>query len=110
MNLTCRAGPDSAYKDLGYLLQGESETIEGRDLESTWWWILNPDWQGHCWVWAGGVDATCIPDDLPVITAPPLPVDKTPVCKSNLGKDDCIAAGGTYLDATATRSPMCQCP
>jgi CSLREA domain-containing protein len=108
MNLTCRSGPDSAYEDQGYLLEGESATVEGQNLEGTWWWILNPDWQGHCWVWSGGVEAVCIPEDLRVIIPPPLP--PTLVCESSLNEADCVAAGGTYVDATQTRAPMCVCP
>ena len=111
INLTCRFGPDSAYKELGYLLQGESATIEGRNGDSTWWWIPNPDWQGYCWVWDGGGDAICIPEDLAQIKAPPLPTP-TPTqlaCRSNLPQQECIAAGGTYSSG-ATSAPTCTCP
>ncbi len=108
LNLTCRSGPDSAYEDMGYLLEGESSTVEGRNAEGTWWWILNPDWQGHCWVWSGGAEAACIPEDLQVIVPPPLP--PALVCESSLNEADCVAAGGTYLDSRASSAPVCQCP
>jgi hypothetical protein len=111
MNLTCRFGPASVYHELGYLLLGESATVEGRNADSTWWWIPNPDWQGYCWVWDGGGDAICIPEDLQVIAAPPPPTPTpTPLaCTSDLGPDACAAAGGTYSGG-ATTAPVCNCP
>lgn len=75
-NLTCRFGPDTVYQPLGYLLEGESAAVEGVNTEETWLWILNPDANGHCWVWEGGVEATC-PSEVPVIAAPPTPVPPT---------------------------------
>jgi CSLREA domain-containing protein len=110
MNLTCRSGPDSAYEEQGYLLEGESAAVEGRNADSTWWWIPNPDWQGHCWVWDGGGDAICIPEDLPEIAAPPLPTEEPPACRIDLDRDACIEAGGTYVDEGATAAARCVCP
>jgi CSLREA domain-containing protein len=110
MNLTCRSGPATVYDELGYLLENESAVVEGRNAESTWWWILNPDWQGHCWVWAGGVDAACIPEDLQLIAAPPLPTEEPPVCTSDLDQDACIEAGGKYEDGGAVAASTCHCP
>ena len=115
-NLTCRFGPASVYHALGYLLLGESATVEGRNADSTWWWIPNPDWQGYCWVWDGVGEAICIPEDLEVIAAPPPPTPTpTPapaplVCTSDLGPDACAAAEGTYDDGGGTAAPTCTCP
>ena len=71
MNLTCRYGPASEYEERGYLLAGETALVEGRNVEGTWWYIPNPDWQDFCWIWDGGVESDCIPDDLLVIIPPP---------------------------------------
>ena len=111
MNTTCRFGPASVYHELGYLLLGESATVEGRNADSTWWWIPNPDWQGYCWIWDGGVDAICIPEDLAVIAAPPLPTPTpTPLaCRSDLPLEACIEAGGEYTSGVTT-AQVCNCP
>jgi CSLREA domain-containing protein len=111
MNLTCRYGPDSLYKELGYLLQGESALIEGRNADSTWWYIPNPDWQGSCWVWDGGGQAICISEDIPVRRAPPLPPTETPIiCSRDMGRDACEAAGGTYMESRTSAESYCDCP
>lgn len=109
MNMTCRYGPASEYEELGYLLEGETSPVEGRNAEGTWWYIPNPDWQGFCWIWDGGVEAACIPDDLRVMIPPPLPEDETPVCTRDLGLEDCEAAGGTYV-TSQTAASYCSCP
>ncbi len=111
MNLACRYGPDSAYEELGYLLQGESAIVEGRNDLSTWWYIPNPDWQGYCWVWDGGGQAVCIPEDLAEQQAPPLPDPESgdPVCAHDLPKEICEAYGWTWFQVTDSYG-ICMCP
>jgi len=109
MNMTCRFGPASEYEELGYLLEGETSPVEGRNAEGTWWYIPNPDWQGFCWIWDGGVEAECIPDDVRVIIPPALPTPTPPPCSRDLGQEDCEAAGGTYIEGQ-TDVPICVCP
>ncbi len=80
VNATCRAGPGQIWDPLGYLLQGEDTPIEGRDAAGNWWWVLNPDAQGHCWVWDGAVSTVCYGGDASIIPAPstPTPPDSQP--------------------------------
>jgi CSLREA domain-containing protein len=106
VDLACRYGPSQLYEAAGYLLTGESSAIEGRNADSTWWWVLNPDGQGHCWVWSGGVEVECVPEDLPVIAAPPLPTE-TVTCVATLDQQACLAAGGTWVLGAAA---LCRCP
>jgi RNA polymerase sigma-70 factor (ECF subfamily) len=73
VNATCRAGPGQIWDPLGYLLQGEDASIDGRDAAGNWWWILNPDAQGHCWVWDGAVSTVCYDGEAFIIPAPPTP-------------------------------------
>jgi CSLREA domain-containing protein len=107
-NLTCRSGPHQAYEELGFLLKGETAVPEGQNEDASWFWILNPDWQGHCWVWSGGVEAACMPDRLPVIAYDPLPTPTVtpPTCVSTLDRSACTAAGGVW----SVDTDSCQCP
>jgi len=108
-NTTCRYGPDPIYVDEGYLLEGETAPIHGKNQEETWWWIENPDWEGHCWVWGGSGEVTGDTSMVPVIAAPPIPTPEPPFCTEDLGPEECEAAGGTYIESLS-RSPYCQCP
>jgi hypothetical protein len=82
-NAHCRHGPGTVYDILTSLLQGQSVSVEGRNQDSTWWWILLPESSAHCWVSAITVDAVCIPPDLQVVAAPPTPTfTPTPVTPS----------------------------
>jgi CSLREA domain-containing protein len=105
MNLTCRKGPDKAYEEMGYLLQGETAIPEGVSMDTFWYWILNPDWQGHCFVAGNGVQAECV-DGLPLIAAPPLPTATTPACLPEFDRSTCNDVGGRWSADTGT----CQCP
>ena len=107
-NTTCRFGPGSAYEEEGYLLDGESALIHGKNLQETWWWIENPDWQGHCWVWGGSGEITGDTSLVPVIAAPPTPTPEVLVCSENLGQEECEAAGGRW--AAVGAGAACICP
>ena len=106
-NMTCRKGPDQAYEEAGYLLQGETAIPEGVSMDTFWYWIPNPDWLGYCFVAGNGVQAECV-DGLPPIAAPPLPT-ATPTqaaCLPTLDRSACNDAGGIWEVATST----CICP
>jgi len=81
MNATCRFGPDSAFHELGYLLQGESAPALAQTLGAGWYRVLL-DGKTDCWIWSGAVEAMCAAD-LPVEAGPepptevPQPVDET---------------------------------
>ncbi len=107
MNITCRKGPDSAYEELGYLLQGETAVPEGQSVDGLWVWIPNPDWLGYCFVWGGGVEAQCV-ERLSIIQAPPLPTATTTpaACLPTLDRVACGDAGGVWSADTAS----CLCP
>jgi hypothetical protein len=76
-----RAGPAKAYRIVGTLVTGQSANVQGRS-ESTfgnWWYIQHSGASGgHGWVWGDNVTAVCIPQNLPVVAAPPLPATDTP--------------------------------
>jgi CSLREA domain-containing protein len=105
MNLTCRSGPDAIYEELGFLLEGETAIPEGISSDGLWYWILNPDWQGHCFVWSGGVEATCL-GDLEIINVPePSPVPLQ--CLPSLDQEECEEAGGTFFYGASSASCLC---
>jgi len=108
MNLTCRKGPDQAYEEAGYLLQGETAVPEGVSMDTFWYWIPNPDWLGYCFVAGNGVQAECT-DDLPPIAAPPLPTATSTqvACLPALDSSACDEAGGTFILGAV---PICECP
>jgi RNA polymerase sigma-70 factor (ECF subfamily) len=70
-NANCRAGPSTVYRNIATLLEGQSAMLEGRNDDSTWWWILTPGGSGHCWVWGDSLTLTGAVEALPIIQAPP---------------------------------------
>jgi len=82
-NANCRTGPSIVYRNIATLLQGQSAMLEGRNEDSTWWWIPTPGaFGGHCWVWGDSLTITGAVDSVPFIAAPPtdtpLPGDTEP--------------------------------
>ncbi len=72
-NSNCRFGPGTVYDVVGFLLEGQSAPIDGRNAAWTWWWIERVDGSGHCWVWDGLVTVEGDTSAVPVIAAPPTP-------------------------------------
>lgn len=71
----CREGPDTAYRRLGMLLANQKSTVHGRNNDSTWWYIANPEQSGaYCWAWAGSTTISGEVTALPVMTALPTPI------------------------------------
>jgi hypothetical protein len=106
LDLNCRLGPGTGFQNAGTLLEGESALVDGQNSDGTWVWILNPDAQGHCWVWREDVEELCMPEQLSI---PPDPTD-TPqsTCRPDLDRTACGEAGGTF-DVTSD-PPVCLCP
>jgi len=76
-----RAGPAKAYRIVGNVVTGQSANVQGRSESSfgNWWYIQHSGAPGgHGWVWGDNVTAVCIPQNLPVVAAPPLVITKTP--------------------------------
>jgi CSLREA domain-containing protein len=84
MNATCRYGPDSAFHELGYLLQGESAPANAQTHGAGWFRVLL-DGKTNCWIWSGAVEAVCTdgltyeqgPEPPTEVPAPPTPADET---------------------------------
>jgi hypothetical protein len=79
-NANCRGGPGTVYDVLGYLMQGQSAPIVGRNTENTWWAISIPERRQPCWVSESTVQASGDLGAVQVLAAPPTPTPSpTPV-------------------------------
>ncbi len=76
-NANCRQGPGTAYDSVDALLQGTSVAIEGRNEDSSWFWVLKPSGSKRCWISASVGTASGNWQAVPVIAAPPPPVTAT---------------------------------
>jgi hypothetical protein len=72
-NVLCRVGPGTVYDTLTSYNIGQLLTLEGRNLDASWLWVLMPTTQRHCWVSAALLSPPCEIEALPVIAAPPTP-------------------------------------
>jgi RNA polymerase sigma-70 factor (ECF subfamily) len=75
-NSNCRFGPDNIYHIVGFLLKDERAPIDGRNTETTYWYIQRQDGPGHCWVANYLTDEEGDIASVPIVQAPPTP---TPV-------------------------------
>jgi len=72
-NANCRLGPGTAYETTGFLLQGQSALVVGRNAQSDWFFISLPDKAEKCWVSKSTVEFQGDVNLLAVISAPPPP-------------------------------------
>jgi len=70
-NATCRTGPSSYHEPVGYLLEGETVPISGRNQDWTWWSVRLPDQENPCWISDSTAEAACVPEDLAYLESPP---------------------------------------
>jgi uncharacterized protein YgiM (DUF1202 family) len=71
VDTNCRSGPGAGYSYLGALLVGEVAEVVGRNQESTYWIINNPDQPGGtCWLWGQYASVSGNIYGLPVYSAP----------------------------------------
>ena len=69
----CRSGPGGIYNVVTSYPQGAQVTLEGRNSDSTWWWVLMPGVGGHCFASGSVLDLSGPTASLPIIAAPPTP-------------------------------------
>lgn len=73
INGNCRRGPGTAYEVVTSFYAGDQVTIEGRNDGSSWYWVLIPNSDSHCWV-SGSTGSPQGPmGGLAVVPAPALP-------------------------------------
>jgi len=116
-NAFCRKGSSSKYQEVATFLAGQVVQIVGRNHhEPRWWLIPNPGARGNCWVSDSTGAAEGPLEELEIVAAPPLVINKpsndqstTKTCSKDLGPSACTAAGGTMAGG-ATGAPYCDCP
>ena len=69
-------GPSTDGEIVGTLSSGERLEIVGRNADSSWWQVAAPN--GLAWVAAHRVTASNVDDRIPVVEAPPPPIEPTP--------------------------------
>lgn len=72
-----RSGPGTDYEIVGTLPSGESLEIVGRNADSSWWQVSTQN--GLAWVAAEVVIANNVDNTIPIVEAPPPPVQPTPI-------------------------------
>ncbi|MFQ5922898.1 MAG: SdrD B-like domain-containing protein [Anaerolineales bacterium] len=85
----CRAGPGTVYEVVGYLLEGESALVHGRDEEGVWWWVQLPMRLDDCWVTDVTVNINFSVDELPYVPAPPTPIPAPGSVGGRVWHDEC---------------------
>ena len=70
-DVNCRSGPSLHYDWKGYVLNGETANIVGKDTTGTYWLVENPDAEGTCWVWGEYATVMGSVDRIPVLRTPP---------------------------------------
>lgn len=71
-----RGGPGTDYETVGTLPSDKSLEITGRNADSSWWQVSTQN--GLAWVAAQVVVANNVVDTIPVVEAPPPPVQPAP--------------------------------
>lgn len=73
-NANVRSGPGTDYAVVGSLPLGGTAAVAGRNDANTWWYIAFPGGAGgYAWIAGSVTTASCLPDVVAVIAAPPLP-------------------------------------
>jgi uncharacterized protein YraI len=66
-----RGGPGTGYNIVGSLNANQSATIDGKNTEGTWWYIVYATAPGgHGWVAASTGTATCVSGPIAVVVPP----------------------------------------
>ncbi len=78
--VNCRYGPGTEWLAVGALLVGQTATIQGRNEDSSWWYVNTPDNPGSpCWVAASVTNTAGNLSSLSVINPPHASVIKVNV-------------------------------
>lgn len=78
-NANVRTGPGTVYDIIGYLPTGGTAPLAGRNDDGTWWYITFPGGiGGYAWIAGSVATASCVPQVVQVVAAPPTPTSPPP--------------------------------
>lgn len=77
-NAHCRFGPSTMFDSQTILMQGETVQIEGRNSDTTWFWVRKPSGNDNCWVSSVTGTTSGNPNAIKMIATPMLPPTNTP--------------------------------
>jgi hypothetical protein len=109
LDTNCRTGPGKEYDYLGALLTGETAEVVGKNTETGYWIIKNPDGAGTCWLWGqyatvsgntGSLQEYAIPSTPTPSPTPTLAPPKPP--KNLTANKVCIPMPGPIFQYTGT--------
>jgi hypothetical protein len=69
----CRKGPGTRYNVVTSFVKGATADVEGRNADSSWWYVQAPQTEGSCWVADTTVKKQGSPEGTPALTGPNLP-------------------------------------
>jgi hypothetical protein len=92
-NAFCRKGPGTYYDILASFELGAISVVEGRNEDSSWWFMDDPNSDAGCWASATTVETSVSPEAVVVMSAPPLP---DPVEGFYLDDFDCDVGNKKY--------------
>jgi hypothetical protein len=88
-NLNCRSGPTPRNTIEDTLFAGVPAPIEGRNEESTWWYILSPNQEIYCWVWGEEVEIVGDVSRVRIVEAQLAPIEESGPAKPPAPEVDC---------------------
>jgi hypothetical protein len=69
--VNCRVGPGTEWLSIIGLQPGQTATIQGKNSDSTWWYVTNPNDPGKpCWVAASVTTTAGNVANLPIVSPP----------------------------------------
>jgi hypothetical protein len=110
VNANCRAGDDVRTALVKVLAKGDVVTLLSLNPELTHGLFEIPDGRS-CWVWLPLMEGPADPArncSVTIVDPPPYAPEGS-ACSSDLPKDQCEAAGGTWSGGMTT-APRCVCP
>jgi hypothetical protein len=107
VNANCRAGPGTGYNETGFLPEGFTAQVEGRNDQGTWLYLQTPNRQGYCWASKSALVVDFDISILQVVSAPPLPPTAVPPTSIEQTEPGCCTV---KMPSSGELQCACPCP